>query len=113
VIALAAGALCAALTVVAVLAMLRAPLLAVLTELCLGEPRARFWWRVVTIELSADTALCASLAMLLVSRAQSWRTVAVTLQGGIAGLLLSLVAVMLAVLAFERERDRSREDPAG
>ena len=31
--------------------------------------------------------------------------------GGV--LLLSLVAVMLAVLAFERERDRSREDPAG
>ncbi len=106
-IALAAGALCAALAVLAVLIVLRVPLLSVLTELCLDEQRARFWWRVVTIEVFTGTALCTSLAMILVSRAQAWRWVAVMVQGSLAGLLVSLAAVMLAVLAFQRERDRT------
>lgn len=106
-IAVLTGGSCAALGVVAVLVLLRAPLLRVLTELCLGEQRARFWWRVVTIEVTAGTALCASLALLLVSRAVAWRAAAVVVQGCLLGLLLSLGAVMVAVLAFQRERDRA------
>lgn len=105
-IVLAVGTLCAAAAVAAVLARLRAPLLGVLTELCLGEERARFWWRVVTIEVGAGTALTTSLAMLLLSRTQSWRWVAVMVQGSLVGLLVSLGAVMAGVLAFQRERDR-------
>ncbi len=108
VIAVSAGAVCVAVTTLLVLTVLRAPTLAVLTELCAGEQRARFWWRVVTIEVIAGTALCTSMAMLLVPRAEAWRWVAVTLQGSVAGLLASLAAVMVAVVAFQRERDRGR-----
>ncbi len=102
----AAGAACTALAAVTVLALLRAPTLAVLVELCRGEQRARFWWRVVTIEVFAGTALSTSLALLLVARADSWRWPMAMVQGGAAGLLLSLALVALAVMLFQRERDR-------
>ncbi len=104
------GALFAVLGVVAVLSVLRVPLLAVLTELCLGEQRARFWWRVVSIEVCTGTALCTSLLMLAIWHAAPWRAVAVMVQGSAAGLLVSLSAVMAAVLAFQRERDRHSVD---
>ncbi len=110
--AVVTGALGAVVAIVVVLTVLRAPLLAVLTELCLGEQRARFWWRVVTIEVMMGTALCTSLALLAASRSQTWRSVAVMVQASCAGLLLSLIAVMAAVLAFQRERDRSRRNGA-
>lgn len=110
VIAVAVGALCAAVAVVAVLSVLRVPLLAVLTELCHGRQRARFWWRVVTIQLCTGTALCTSLAMLAMSHTAPWRSVAVMVQGTVAGLLLSLGVVMAAVMAFERDRDRAPAD---
>jgi hypothetical protein len=106
VIGSATGALCGALAVVIVLAALRRPLLLVLAELCRGDDRARFWWRVVTIEVTSGTALCASLAMLLPGQANGWRSAALVVQGSAAGLLVSLALVMVAVLAFQRERDR-------
>lgn len=110
-IAVCAGAVVAGLTVLGVLGGLRAPLLAVLTELCRGEQRARFWWRVVTVELIAGTTLSTSVAMLLVSRSETWRWVAVTVQGSLVGLLVSLAAVTVAVAVFQRDRDRHRSHP--
>jgi hypothetical protein len=112
VIAIVACVLCAGLALLAVLGVLRAPLLAVLTELCRDVHRARFWWRVVTIEVIAGTALCASLAMLLVSPVQDWRWVAAVVQGSVAGLLASVAAVMLGVRAFQHERDRTSLAPS-
>jgi hypothetical protein len=105
VIAAGAGLAVAGLVTVAVLAVLRVPLLAVLTELCDGDARARFWWRVLGVAMVAGTALCASLALLVVGvRADGWRWGAAAVQGGAAGLLVSLGVAMLAVVAFARSR---------
>ena len=106
-IAAAAGWVWAALSVLVVLAVLRRPLLAVLCELCGGEQRARFWWRVFSIEMVAGTALCGSLAILVLgARADGWRWAAMVVQGSVSGLLVSLGAVMLGVLVFQHQRDR-------
>jgi hypothetical protein len=102
VIGVGAGGLFAALAVTGVLLILRRPLLAVLIELCAGEHRALFWWRVLNVEVVAGTALCTSMAMLVVSRAQPWRSAAVMVQGSVAGLLVALAVVMVAVIMFER-----------
>jgi len=56
----------------------------------------------INVEVIAGTALCSSLAILTVPRTQRWRSGATMVQGGCAGLLVSLVVVMVAVLAFER-----------
>jgi hypothetical protein len=73
---------------VAVLGALRAPLLALLTELCVFEHRARFWWRVAATELVVGTASCASAAVAL----GGWPAVALV-RGACAGLLLSVVTI--------------------
>ncbi len=96
------GGLFAALAVTGVLLILRRSLPSLLSELCVGDHRARFWWRVVNVEVIAGTALCTSLTMLTVPRTQTWRSAAAMVQGSCAGLLASLVVVMVAVLAFER-----------
>lgn len=106
-IAAAAGCAVAQLVTVVVLAALRAPLLAVLTELCDGEARAHFWWRVLSVAMVVGSALSASLALLLLTaRADAWRWAAAAVQGGALGLLVSLGLVMAAVLAFQRAQDR-------
>ncbi len=98
------GAALGAALVGAVLAVLRGPLLVVLTELCAASDAAHFWWRIVAVEMVGGTALCASLALVLTPRADGWRWGAVVVQASAAGVLVSLAVVMVAVMAFARSR---------
>ena len=101
------GALCATLAA-ATLSVLRAPMCALLTELCAGPVRAHFWWRVFGVEVVTGTTLCASLATLGPAHADAWRYVAALVQGGCVGLLVSLAAATAGVVVFQRHLDRSR-----
>lgn len=88
---------------IATLVALRQPLVSLLTELCVLEHRARFWWRVCATELVVGTALCASAALALDDSPAMgrWTAIAVV-RGGCAGLLLSLVAITAGTLAIGR-----------
>jgi hypothetical protein len=104
------GALCALLAA-ATLRVLRAPLLALLIELCAGTERAHFWWRVFGVEMLTGTAICTSLATLGRARGDSWWSVASMARGGCVGLIVSLAVMTVGVLAFQRDRDRGRRQP--
>jgi hypothetical protein len=83
-----------------VLRALRAPLLAMLVEVCVVNHRARFWWHVSAAELVVGTALCASTSLALTGlRADPWLTAVAVLRGGCAGLLVSLVAITVGTVA--------------
>jgi hypothetical protein len=102
----AGGAVCASL-VAGTLRVLRGPLLTVLNELCAATARARFWWRLLSIEVVAGSALCTSLGS-AGQAGEAWRTAVAMVSGASAGLLVSLTTVVAAVLAFQRDVDRSR-----
>ncbi|MGH7721304.1 MAG: hypothetical protein ACRENL_00530 [Candidatus Dormibacteria bacterium] len=83
-----------------VLSTLRTPLLALLVEVCVGHHRARFWWRVSAAELVAGTALCATTSLALTGlKAAPGLTAVAVLRGGLAGLLVSLVAITAGTVA--------------
>ena len=86
---------------VAVLRVLHAPLLALLTELCVFEHRARFWWRVAATELVVGTASCASAAVAL----GGWPGLALV-RGACAGLLVSVVTIAAGTQVIGAGRTR-------
>jgi len=92
------------------LRVLRAPLLVLLTELCVLEHRARFWWRIAAVEVVVGTTICMSLAARGDAGAQAWRLAAGLVRGAAAGLLLSLAVITLAVLVFERQLAHRRHN---
>lgn len=98
----------------AVLRALRAPLLAMLVEVCVLQHRARFWWRVSAAELVVGTALCASTSLALTGlTADPWHLAVAVLRGGCAGLLLSLAAITAGTVAVGRSTfGPTGQDPA-
>jgi hypothetical protein len=85
-----------------VLWLLRAPLLAILLEVCVLDHRARFWWRVSAAELVVGTAFCASTSLAVSSSTDRWLSAVAVLRGGYAGLLVSIAAITVGTMAVGR-----------
>lgn len=102
----AVAVLISALATGLTLRVLRAPVLILLTELCVLEYRALFWWRVVAAQVVFGTALFLSLAALGTAGDESWRLAAGLMRGALAGLLLTVLTVTAGVLVFELQSDR-------